>query len=320
MKPMAGGERQRRPARRAGADVAPGDEFGASRHAKCPPARRPHWLRLGRTRLDLARDRRPRLGTGGGARRARRRQGRPHPGAFQELRRDVLVDVCGLPARCGLGADQFPPDAGRGRLSRHRLGREGISVPWRVSRSCRRGKAASPALEFTWRIGEGTFGERSVGEAIAAHAGAKSRERCGRVRRSLLVLLHLGHHGPLQGGGADPRPDGLCGHQSSRRPDARHHRAGCLAGGGAAVAWRRRASARADRARRGDHPAADGKVRYRRSVPADRETSRQQHVHGADDPEDDGRASRGRPATIIPRCATSSMPARRCIARTRRRR
>ena len=34
-------------------------------------------------------------------------------------------------------------------------------------------KAASPALDFTWRIGEGTLGEKSVTEAIAAHAGAK---------------------------------------------------------------------------------------------------------------------------------------------------
>jgi fatty-acyl-CoA synthase len=34
--------------------------------------------------------------------------------------------------------------------------------------------AANPALEFTWRIGEeGTFGERTVTDAIAAHAGAK---------------------------------------------------------------------------------------------------------------------------------------------------
>src|ERR1700688_3213199 len=32
--------------------------------------------------------------------------------------------------------------------------------------------AASPALAFTWRIGEGALGETSVGEAIAAHAGA----------------------------------------------------------------------------------------------------------------------------------------------------
>lgn len=33
-------------------------------------------------------------------------------------------------------------------------------------------KAAHPALEFTWRIGEGTFGDNSVGAMIAAHAGA----------------------------------------------------------------------------------------------------------------------------------------------------
>jgi fatty-acyl-CoA synthase len=33
-------------------------------------------------------------------------------------------------------------------------------------------EAASPALEFIWRIGEGSFGERSVSQAIAAHADA----------------------------------------------------------------------------------------------------------------------------------------------------
>ena len=33
--------------------------------------------------------------------------------------------------------------------------------------------AANPALEFIWRIGEGTFGEKSVGGVIADHAGAK---------------------------------------------------------------------------------------------------------------------------------------------------
>ena len=33
--------------------------------------------------------------------------------------------------------------------------------------------AANPALEFTWRIGEGGFGEKSVGGAIADHAGAR---------------------------------------------------------------------------------------------------------------------------------------------------
>src|SRR5579872_5544211 len=33
-------------------------------------------------------------------------------------------------------------------------------------------KAASPALAFIWRIGEGGLGEQSLSEAIAAHAGA----------------------------------------------------------------------------------------------------------------------------------------------------
>lgn len=33
--------------------------------------------------------------------------------------------------------------------------------------------AANPALEFIWRIGEGTFGERAVSDVIASQAGAK---------------------------------------------------------------------------------------------------------------------------------------------------
>jgi fatty-acyl-CoA synthase len=32
---------------------------------------------------------------------------------------------------------------------------------------------SGPALEFIWRIGEGAFGERTVSDAIAAHAGAR---------------------------------------------------------------------------------------------------------------------------------------------------
>ena len=155
--------------------------------------------------------------------------------------------------------------------------------------------AASPALEFTWRIGEGAFGETIAERGDRRACGGHVRKRRRRPRRSLLVLLHLGHDRPLQGGGADPWPDGLCGDQSSRRPHARHDRARRLAGGRAAVAWRRRASARAVRARRADHPAADRAVRHRRGVPADREAPRHQHLHRADHPEDDGRASRRRP-------------------------
>src|SRR5215208_6294929 len=37
-------------------------------------------------------------------------------------------------------------------------------------------QASSPALAFVWRIGEGTFGEKSVNEVIAAHAGVKIDE------------------------------------------------------------------------------------------------------------------------------------------------
>ena len=154
--------------------------------------------------------------------------------------------------------------------------------------------AANPALEFIWRIGEGGVWREVRGRGDRGACGRQGRERGGRLRRSLLVLLHLGHHRPFQGGGADPRPDGLCGDQSSRRSDARHDGDGCLAGGRAAVAWRRRAPARAGRARRADHPAALGEIRHRRSVPADRGAPRQQHFYRADHFEDDGRASRGR--------------------------
>ncbi len=153
-------------------------------------------------------------------RRARHRQGRSRSRPFQEWRRDVLVDVRGLPAGCRLGADQFPPDAGRGRRSRHRSGAKGFLC--HADFPDHAAAAANPALEFVWRIGEGDVRRKIGGRCDRRSCGRQGRERGGRLRRSLLVLLHLRHHRPLQGGGADPRPDGLCGNQSSRRPDARH--------------------------------------------------------------------------------------------------
>ena len=77
------------------------------------------------------------------------------------------------------------------------------------------------SLAFVWRIGEeGTFGETYGARGDRGARRRRSRERRGRARRSLLVLLHLRHHRPLQGGGADPWPDGFCHHQPSRRPHA----------------------------------------------------------------------------------------------------
>src|SRR3954466_14438075 len=35
-------------------------------------------------------------------------------------------------------------------------------------------RASSPALDFVWRIGDGSFGEKSLNEAIVTHAGART--------------------------------------------------------------------------------------------------------------------------------------------------
>ncbi len=73
-----------------------------------------------------------------------------------------------------------------------------------------------------------------------------------RARSSSLVLLHLRHHRPTEGGRADAWADAVRHLQPSVRPDARHHRARRVPRGRAAVARRRRARAAAGGARRGD--------------------------------------------------------------------
>ena len=52
----------------------------------------------------------------------------------------------------------------------HRFRRQGVSVPWRFSRSCQ--GRYRPALDSPGGSANGTFGETSLREAIAAHAGA----------------------------------------------------------------------------------------------------------------------------------------------------
>ena len=81
-----------------------------------------------------------------------------------------------------------------------------------VEESCARFRLADRGGRQFWRA---LGARRDQGACRHEH-----RQRSGRTRRSLLVLLHVGHHGSLQGGGADPRPDGFRHHQSSGRPDA----------------------------------------------------------------------------------------------------
>ena len=102
---------------------------------------------------------------------------------------------------------------------------------------------------------------RSMTRWSRSTSGRVAGGGAGRARRSLLVLLHLRHHRPPEGRGADPWPDGLRGHQPPLRPDAGADAGGRLAGRRAAVAWGRRSPADAGRARGEDGPAARRAVR-----------------------------------------------------------
>ena len=204
------------------AHVPPGHEPRSHADAKCPPPWRPPGLRLGRAILELARDRRPGLGAGGGLAAAASSRATAS-WCIQELRRDVLVDVRGLPARRGLGSHEFQADAGRGGVSRDRLRRQGVPVPRRFSRPCRRGRRRRARRSaFTWRIGEGAFAEEIGGRGdIGAMRAPDSK-----MPRSTMTIP-AGSFSPRarQGGPrrrADPRPDGLRRDQSPGRPDARH--------------------------------------------------------------------------------------------------
>ena len=218
------GETAAAPTGGVSADVAPGDESRASSDPECPPPRRPHWLHLGRSQS----------------------------WTWREIDAKVSALAAALAARGIAKGDRILVHSKNGdemfwsMFAAFRLGAVWVPTNFRLMPDevaylatasgakaflCHGDfpdhaaavKAASPALAFTWRIGEGTFGERSVREAIAAHTGAKVDNAAVEYDDPCWFFFTSGTTGPLQGGGADPRPDGLCHHQSSRRPDARHH-------------------------------------------------------------------------------------------------
>ena len=223
-----------------------------------------------------------------------------------------------LQARRGLGADQLPPDAARGRLSGRHLPRPRHAARPRLRRPCRRG-ARSRAVVRARAGGRRRAPGRDrlrIGAGRSRAAAARPRGR-GRVRRSLLVLLHLRHDRPAQGGGADAWPDGLRGHQPPRRPVPGHDRARLHR------SWWRRcrmapASISSCRSRAAPAPCCcrrSGSTRKRRGGwwrstasrtcspcrPSSRRWSSIRRWSG----------------TTTPRSATSSTPARRCTAPTR---
>ena len=156
-------------------------------------------------------------------------------------------------------------------------------------------REAAPDIRLVISIGASEFGE-DYDALVAQYDGVGVPTDGRRARRSMLVLLHVGHDGPSQGRGADARPDGLRDHEPPLRPDAGHHASGRLPRPGAALAWCRHPPARAGGARGQDRAAPERPVRCRRGLGAGRALADHQHVHGAHHREDADRASIGRRA------------------------
>ena len=160
-------------------------------------------------RVDLARDRGARRrARPSPARRVRHPERRPRAGPVDQLQPDVRIDVRLLPARRGLGAGELPAVAGRGGLSGQGQRRKRPALRRGLSGPCPRlprggARACLRAVDRRERFRRGCRrGDRPPFRG-------QSAGRRGRPRRSLLVLLHLRHDRPAQGGRPHPRPDEL---------------------------------------------------------------------------------------------------------------
>ena len=162
-------------------------------------------------------------------------------------------------------------------------------------------RGQSGAAAAASRIG----GAASDWEALATPHQPLARTGGRRSRPSLLVLLHLRHHRAAEGGGADARPDGCSSSPiiyADLMPGTTEHDVSLVVAPlshGAGIHALTQV-----RARRGERAAARRAARLRGSVAAGRAASRDQHVHGADDPDHADARRRRSTGTITPRCAT----------------
>ncbi len=156
-------------------------------------------------------------------------------------------------------------------------------------------RAANPALEFIWRIGEGGFDE------IAWAARSPSMRTRGRGGQRSTTTIPAGSSSPPAPPGrskAAVLTHGQMGFVVTNHLGRSHARRRPRADASLVVAPLSHGAGvhQLVQTARGvpTDPAADREVRHRRGLPPDRDAPGQQHLHRADHPEDDGRASRRR--------------------------
>jgi len=188
------------------------------------------------------------------------------------------------------------------------FGREGLPVPWRVSRP-RCASVARDGAGGRVHLADRREGGFRRGQRRRPDRTARPRRRRCRMRRvehddPCWFFFTSGTTGRSKAAVLTHGQMALCRHQPSGRPRCpARHRDRCVAGRGAAQPWRRRAPAQSSRrAARATMLLPDGPLRHRGGLPADRPPPRHQHVHGADDPRRCWPSIRRRTASTIPRC------------------